>query len=452
MNARLDASQLARYRNGDYTVPGYYNLLQCRRVLMLQGPMGTFFNRVAAWLEAQGIAVKKINFSGGDWLFHRKLDALDYQGTLDDFPQFLRTYLVENDFDGVLCFGDCRHYHTLAKPVADALGVPFFVFEEGYVRPDYITLECGGVNAYSSMPRSPRFYRSLPDVDLARPQPAHPRFGRAAWTSMVYYATSRVLKPLYPNYQHHKKLSVRYEARNWCRSWARKHLNRWRDKPVMERILRECDGKYFAVALQVYNDSQVRSHSDYQDVRDFIREVVSSFAAYADDQHHLVLKHHPMDRGQRDYRRLLTTLCEQLGVTGRVHYVHDVHLPTLLRRARGVVTINSTVGLSALYHYKPLKVMGRAMYDMEGLTFQGELSQFWTAKPRFDRSLWRRYRSYLISQTQLNGAFYGLDFQTLLGAEAPGVKQSLSAPLELHSPVAARKIDLHKQDFKRAAA
>lgn len=66
MNARLDASQLARYRNGDYTVPGYYNLLQCTRVLMLQGPMGSFFNRVAAWLEGQGIAVKKINFSGGD--------------------------------------------------------------------------------------------------------------------------------------------------------------------------------------------------------------------------------------------------------------------------------------------------------------------------------------------------------------------------------------------------
>lgn len=451
MNARLDASQLARYRNGDYSVPGYYNLLQCNHVLMLQGPMGAFFNRVAAWLGEQGVAVKKINFSGGDWLFHRKLDAVDYRGTLFDFPAFLRDFLLEHDIDGIVCFGDCRHYHAAAKPVADALGVPFFVFEEGYVRPDYITLECGGVNAYTSMPRSAAFYHALPPVDITKPQPANPRFGRGAWASMVYYAASRALKPLYPSYRHHKILSVRYEARNWCRSWARKHLNRLRDKPVMEQLLREQDGKYFAVALQVYNDSQVRTHSAYADVRDFIREVVASFAASADESHHLVFKHHPMDRGQRDYRRLLNTLCEELGLAGRVHYVHDVHLPTLLRRSRGVVTINSTVGLSALYHYKHLKVMGRAMYDMEGLTFQGELSQFWTAKSQFDRNLWRRYRSYIITQTQLNGAFYGRDFQTLLGADAPGAKDKLSTPLELRHATSP-KVDLRKPNLNQAAA
>jgi len=166
-------------------------------------------------------------------------------------------------------------------------------------------------------------------------------------------------------------------------------------------------------------------------VRDFIREVVASFAASAHEEHHLVFKHHPMDRGQRDYRRLLNTLCEELGVAGRVHYVHDVHLPTLLRRSRGVVTINSTVGLSALYHYKPLKVMGRAMYDMEGLTYQGGLDQFWTAPSSFDRGQWRRFRAYMVTQTQLNGAFYGRDFQSLMGATLPGVKNKLSTPLDV---------------------
>jgi capsular polysaccharide export protein len=430
MNARLDPSQLARYRNGDFSVPGYYNLLQCNRVLMLQGPMGTFFNRVAAWLNEQGVEVKKINFSGGDWLFHRKLDAVSYKGELAAFPAFLRDFLLEHDIDGIVCFGDCRHYHVAAKPVADALGVPFFVFEEGYVRPDYITLECGGVNAHSSMPRSAAFYRALPDVEIPKPLPAYPRFSRAARSAMLYYATSRVLKPLFPNYVHHKKLSVRYEARNWCRSFARKHLNRWRDKPVMETLLNDYDGKYFAVALQVYNDSQIRSHSQYEDVRDFIREVMASFAAGARDDHHLVFKHHPMDRGQREYRKLIQSLCEDLGVTGRVHYVHDVHLPTLLRRSRGVVTINSTVGLSALYHEKPLKVMGRAMYDIEGLTFQGALTQFWTAAPTFDPVLWRRFRAYMVTQTQMNGAFYGRDFQSLQ-SEAQGARQTLSTPLEV---------------------
>lgn len=435
MNARLDASQLARYLNGDYSVPGYYNLLQCRRILMLQGPMGNFFNRVAKWLGERGVAVKKINFSGGDWLFHRRLDTIDYKGKLSDFPEFLRTFLLQHDIDGVLCFGDCRHYHSAAKPVADALGVPFFVFEEGYVRPDYITLECGGVNVNSLVPRNPAFYRALPDVPVPKPAPAYPNFRRAAWASMIYYGAGRLLHARYPLYRHHKKFSIRYETRNWCRSWVRKHLNRWRDEPVFDRLIKEYNGQYFAVALQVYNDSQVTKHSPYADVRDFIREVVASFAAQAELCHHLVFKHHPMDRGQRDYRRLINGLCVEHGVEGRVHYVHDVHLPTLLRHARGVVTINSTVGLSTLYHAKPLKLMGRALYDMEGLTYQGTLDCFWRAEMQIDWELWRRFRTYLITQTQLNGAFYGRDFHSLLRTPANAARV-LSAPLEL-KPLAA---------------
>ncbi|WP_250313331.1 capsular polysaccharide export protein, LipB/KpsS family, partial [Escherichia coli] len=35
-------------------------------------------------------------------------------------------------------------------------------FEEGYLRPQFITVEEGGVNAYSSLPRDPDFYRKLP--------------------------------------------------------------------------------------------------------------------------------------------------------------------------------------------------------------------------------------------------------------------------------------------------
>jgi capsular polysaccharide export protein len=433
MNARLDANQLARYRHGDYTLPGYYHLLQCRRVLMLQGPMGNFFNRVAAWLEQHDIDVRKINFNGGDWFFHRKLNATDFRGALADFPRFLKCFIDAHDIDGIVCFGDCRQYHVAAKQVADMLGVPFFVFEEGYVRPDYITLECGGVNVQSLVPRSAAFYRSLPEIEIPKPKPASPSFRRGAVAAMVYYAAGRLLRASYPKYRHHKKFSIRYEARAWVRSWIRKHLNRWRDKPVFESLMRDHSDKYFAVALQVYNDSQVTSHSPYHDVRDFIKEVVASFAASAQSDHHLVFKHHPMDRGQRDYRRLLNSLSQEHGIEGKVHYVHDVHLPTLLRNSRGVITINSTVGLSTLYHDKPLMLMGRALYDLAGLTFQGELAQFWSARTRVDKVLWRRFRAYLITQTQLNGAFHGRDFHVLENGPERVVKAKLSAPLVVGS-------------------
>lgn len=431
MSARLNAEQALRYKQGDYTLPGFYHLLHCKSVLMLQGPMGNFFNRVAAWLEGHDIAVRKINFNGGDWLFHRRLQATNYRGDLGTFPAFLKQFLQEHRIDGIVCFGDCRHYHTAAAELAGLMGIPFFAFEEGYIRPNYITLERGGVNMHSLLPRSPAFYRSLPDIDVPKPQATDASFIRAALSAMTYYAAGRLLRGFYPHYRHHKIFSVVYETRAWARSLVWKFLNRRRDQPVFDTLLKHQDGRYFAVALQVYNDSQVHHHSHYHDVREFITEVLASFAQHADKSHHLVFKHHPMDRGQRDYRRLLTSLSEQYGVTGRVHYVHDVHLPTLLRHSRGVVTINSTVGLSALYHDKPLRVMGRALYDLPGLTFQGELAQFWSVQSRVDKVLWRRFRAFLITQTQLNGAFYGRDFHFLMKTTEEQVKMRLYAPLIL---------------------
>ena len=412
MNARLDAEQALRYQRGDYTLPGFYHLLQCKRVLMLQGPMGNFFNRVAEWLERREVTVRKINFNGGDWLFHRRLQATNYRGKLSDFTEFLTQFLLEHRIDGILCFGDCRHYHSLAAEVAALMKIPFFAFEEGYIRPNYITLERGGVNMHSLLPRGAEFYRALPDIDVPDPQATNTSFGRAALCAMGYYLAGRLLHVFFPHYRHHKKFSVTYETKNWFRSFVRKQRNRHRDAEMMASLIKHQSGNYFAVALQVYNDSQVHHHSHYHDVREFITEVVGSFAMHADQEHHLVFKHHPMDRGQRDYRRLLRALSAQHGLTGRVHYVHDVHLPSLLRHSRGVVTINSTVGLSALYHDKPLKVMGRALYDLEGLSFQGELAQFWTVQSCIDKALLNRFRAFLITQTQLNGSFYGDEFFT----------------------------------------
>jgi capsular polysaccharide export protein len=428
-SARLDMEQAARYKSGDFTSPGYYHLLQCKRVLMLQGPMGTFFNRVAKWLNGHRIHVFKINFNGGDWLFHRQLNASNFRGKPEEFQDFLGSYLEENGIDGIVCFGDCRFYHQVGADLAAERKIPFFAFEEGYIRPNYITLERGGVNMHSLLSRDRQFYQSLPDVTESQPEATFPSFTRVAVASMLYYGVGRLLKKAFPHYQHHRVFSVRYEARNWLRSWYRKHLNRRRDRPVMQELIDHQEGRYFAVALQVYNDFQIRQHSPYNDVRDFISEVVSSFAQHAETSHHLVFKHHPMDRGQRDYRRLLNRLCEQYGLNGRVHYVHDVHLPTLLRKARGVVTINSTVGLSALHHGKSLQLMGRALYDIEGLTHQDGLDRFWQVQHEVDQVLWRRFRNFLITQTQLNGAFYGKDFQQLVRPNQAKAPAKLSRPL-----------------------
>jgi capsular polysaccharide export protein len=181
------------------------------------------------------------------------------------------------------------------------------------------------------------------------------------------------------------------------------------------------------VPLQVHNDAQVHVHSRFHSVDAFISHVVFSFAAHAPADTTLVIKHHPMDRGYHDYTRLIKRLARSHGIEERILYIHDQHTPTLLDHARGVVVINSTVGLSALHHGRPVKVCGDAIYDMEGLTYQGELDHFWTqaGENPINRELFERFQSYLIEHTQLNGSFYKrLDVPW---ARA-GVVRPLSAP------------------------
>ena len=166
--------------------------------------------------------------------------------------------------------------------------------------------------------------------------------------------------------------------------------------------------KFFLVPLQVSGDSQVVQHSGFDSVEGFVRHVVASFAAHAPGDTTLVIKHHPFDRGYYDYGPLIRQQGHQLGIADRLLYVHDQHLPTLFDHMRGAIVINSTVGCSALSHGAPVKACGGAIYDIEGLTFQGSLDNFWRAAEHFrpDRELFRRFRAYVIAQTQISGSFY----------------------------------------------
>src|SRR5690606_12515647 len=128
------------------------------------------------------------NRNAGGGLFYPR-DALAYRGTLQDWPAKVRELIRERAIDGVFVFGDGRAYHRKAIAVAEELGVRVFVFEEGYLRPDYITLERGGVTAYSRMPKDPEFFRDFAkntDLKLEKPVPVGPTFRYAAWYSTLY--------------------------------------------------------------------------------------------------------------------------------------------------------------------------------------------------------------------------------------------------------------------------
>lgn len=377
-----------------------------KRILFLQGPVGPFFARLARDLQAVDAQVYKINFNGGDWAFFPH-GAVSFRGTRQEWPLFIQRFLQQHGIEVVFMFGDCRPLHQIARVIAHDMGLEVGVFEEGYVRPDFFTLERYGVNGYSRLSRDPQFYRALQIKPGQAGRHVGNTFWYCLWWAILYYLACSVLQLRYRNYIHHRPLGLR-EGLPLLRSAGRKWKYAVAEAGIAARLRGPLSDHYFLVPLQVHNDTQIHVHSAYASVQTFIVEVMQSFAAHAAPDLHLVIKQHPLDRAYHDYAPLIRREAQRLGLDERVLYIHDQHLPTLLHHARGVVVINSTVGLSALYHSKPVKACGTAVYDLPGLTFQPPLHEFWSAAGTFvtDRDLYQRFRQHLIESTQLNGSFF----------------------------------------------
>lgn len=420
-----------------------------RRALLLQGPMGPFFRRFAAELRARGVRVTKVNFNAGDGLFYPGADAVAYRGTKDGWAPFLEGLIRDRGPQAMYIFGDGRPYHRVAIEVARRLGVRIFVFEEGYLRPDWITLEEGGVNGHSSMPRDADFFlqwaATQPTSDLPRPQHVGPTMRYSGWYSTLYSLAMTLGFFLYPHYTHHRPLNAWAEAYRWVRGGLRKQWFAFKERDVLSTLVRDADGSYFVLALQVHNDYQLR-HSPFPDVETFLEHAVRSFSQHAPKDTKLVVKHHPLDRPYREYGRYLRELSRRYGLGARLIYVHDLHLPTLLQHARGAVMINSTVGLQALHLGTPVKTLGTAVYDFQGLTAQEPLEVFWRQPTPPDPVVYRAFRAYLLRHNQANGSFYkplpGVDTPTgvrWFGRSEPVSAAVEPAPAELRAPAETEK-------------
>lgn len=414
-----------------------------RRALLLQGPNGPFFRRFADELEQLGVEVTKVNFHAGDAFFFRGRRAIPFRGRPAELPAFLERLMSERGIDGLYVFGDGRPYHRVAIEIARRKNLPVYVFEEGYLRPDWITLEPGGVNGYSSMPRDPAFFRAYGAAHSApeRALPVGKTFGIGALYATLLALAATLAFFRYPHYRHHRSINSWVQMTLWIVGAFRKYWYRFKERKVLPDLVRARNKRYFLVALQVYCDYQV-FHSPYKSVEDFIEEVVQSFAEHASSDDSLVLKHHPMDRAYKDYSRLLKRLARRHGLEGRLIYVHDLHLPTLLRRAKGAVMINSTVGLQSISYGTPVKVLGDAVYDMPGLTYQGSLAEFWRNPGSVDRALYEGFRCYLLRNNQHNGSFA----RPLPGVATPTGILWHREPLDAHAEAEARDAAMRAVD------
>jgi capsular polysaccharide export protein len=407
-----------------------------RCFLFLQGPISPFFAEVATGLAARGHAIRRINLCLGDRLFWRgaPVRGEDYRGTPEAWPAFIAAYLDRHGVTDILLLGEQRAYHRAAIAAAHARGITVTVTDFGYFRPDWITLERDGMGGDSRFPRSAAAIHALaeglPPADL---NPAlRDDFPLQARWDVLYHLAAMTPWP----FRHYRSHQLHHPLATYA-GIALRLLRRRAELAEGSRALDlAAPHPFWVFAMQMETDFSIRAYSTYPDMDTPVAEVVRSFARHAPPEGRLIVKVHPLDPCLKRWGRRIPAIAAAAGVRGRVHVAHHGSLDDMLRAGRGLITVNSTVGLRALVLDCPAIALGRAVWDVPGLTFQGPLDRFWTEGQRPEPGLRDAFLSALQATTQLRGVFYAGEGRAVAVANAVrllhegrvGVPEFLGAP------------------------
>ncbi|SDY40720.1 capsule biosynthesis protein [Citreimonas salinaria] len=381
-----------------------------RVFLFLQGPHGPFFDRLGRMLRRAGAEVWRVGFNAGDSAFWRdRRRYIAYRGDPEDWPGTLDGILTDKRVTDLVLYGDVRPCHATAIVRARARGIAVHVFEEGYLRPYWVTYERGGSNGHSRLMRTDvdEMRRALENCDLEAPLPP------GHWGDMrqhifygaLYHGLVMLANGGYRGFRSHRDATVMQEFRLYLRRLLLMPVTRLQRMAATARI-RFGGFPYHMALLQLEHDSSFRQHSGFATMADFVDTVIAGFAAGAPGHHHVVFKAHPLEDGRVDIPGAIRRAGRAHGVAARVHYVRGGKLAQLLGDARSAVTVNSTAGQQVLWRGMPLKVFGDAVYAKPDFVSTQPLAEFFAAPSRPDMRAYKDYRRYLLETSQVAGGFY----------------------------------------------
>lgn len=378
----------------------------------MQGPHGPFFGRLAKALSSAGQLVTRVGFNAGDRAFWpRHLPYHPFTGTVADWPERLDALLSETGATDLVLYGDTRPIHATALQAARTKGLRLHVFEEGYLRPYWVTYERGGTNGHSALREiaADEMQARLGSGHPDRPMPP------ANWGAMqahifygaLYHFCAMTLNSRYRKLAPHRGVSLSHEARLYLKLLALR-LPHWLGRIHATRRILAGGHPYHLVLLQLAHDANFREHGPFSDMGAFLAEVITGFAQGAPDHHHLVFKAHPLEDGRYPIRSEIRRLATQAGMANRVHFVGGGKLARLMDQASSAVTVNSTAAHQALWRGLPVKAFGEAVYTGRGFTSNQPLPQFFAAPEPPDPIAYRDFRRFLLATSQVPGSFYSI--------------------------------------------
>ncbi len=360
--------------------------------LILQGLATPFFGELAKDLRRQGASVARVNFRGGDKLWWSG-PAFDYRGRIEALPEFYAGLFRERHFTDVVLFGDMRPVHRPVHAIAAAHGARVHVFEEGYIRPNWVTVEREGVNLNSPLPRDPDWYRRAENLlpTETEAEEIHVPISLRATQDAAYRLASTLDPFFFPHYRTQRPRRAITEYAGWAARNAKFPGFAKRDAARLARAVAS-QGPLFLLPLQLNGDSQILHHSRFDSVAAVIRHVIASFSAHAPSNAQLIIKNHPLDPGLDRHAWVVERAACSCQAGDRVHFLETTNLAEVFPHLTGVVLVNSTTGLSAIWRGIPVHPLADPIYHMPGLTHQGHLDEFWSSPSTPDQRLYRAFR------------------------------------------------------------
>lgn len=409
-----------------------------RTFLFLQGPHGPFYRRLGRMLRKAGAAVWRVGFNAGDGAFWWPDPGyIPFQGSLAAWPETLATLLRERKITDIVIYGDTRPVNAEAVKQAKAAGLQIHVFEEGYLRPYWVTYERQGSNGHSRlMDLSVSDMTAVSAPELPTP-PSHwgdmrqHIFWGAAYHWFVMFRNGR-----YPQFKPHRALPVRREALLYSKRLLMMPFFAL-DRAMTTRRILSAGYPYHVALLQLEHDASFQAHSPFDDMAAFLDVVIDGFAKGAPAHHHLVFKAHPLESGQSPLRRLIRERATDKGLSDRVHYLRGGKLARILAQAETAVTVNSTAGQQALWRGIPLKLFGTAVYGKPEFVSGQALPTFFAKPQRPDIAAYRAFRQFLLETSQVPGGYYSTKGRRQLLRQLPDMM------LAVDDPYAARLSPVH---------
>jgi capsular polysaccharide export protein len=235
-----------------------------RRFLFLQGPHGPFFDALGAMLRRAGAEVWRAGFNRGDEAFWSdSARYIRFDDRPEAWPDRCRALIAEHGITDLVLYGDTRPVHARAVEIAHSAGLTVHVFEEGYLRPYWVTYERGGSNGHSRLMTTSlaEMEAALAGADTDLPD-APARWGdmrQHVFYGALYHWFVLARNGAYRHFRPHRDLTVTQEFRLYLQRLLFMPLHRL-DRAIATWRVRSGGFPYHLALLQLEHDASFRAH------------------------------------------------------------------------------------------------------------------------------------------------------------------------------------------------